>query len=95
MRQSGNDRHSARLRALIAVLSRGGLRIQEALALAEHDLDQTRGSLPDRSEPLGIRSRLWQDCGTSLGRTGRPRAGPLGGCPTKVVPRLYLVAPVV
>jgi site-specific recombinase XerD len=30
---------------MIVVLWRAGLRIQEALALAEHDLDQRRGSL--------------------------------------------------
>src|SRR3954453_19190956 len=45
MRAAGADSHGMRLRALIAVLWRGGLRIQEALALAEHDLDQRRGSL--------------------------------------------------
>src|SRR5687768_7032479 len=33
MRQVGADRHGARLRALIVVLWRGGLRIQETLAL--------------------------------------------------------------
>ena len=33
MRQTADDRHGARLRALIAVLWRGGLRIQEGLAL--------------------------------------------------------------
>jgi hypothetical protein len=45
MRSAGEDRHGARLRALVAVLWRGGLRIQEALALAERDLDPQRGSL--------------------------------------------------
>src|SRR4051794_26580974 len=39
MRQTADDRHGARLRALIAALGRGGLRIQEALALRERDLD--------------------------------------------------------
>jgi hypothetical protein len=34
MRQVGADRHGARLRAVIVVLWRGGLRIQEALAPA-------------------------------------------------------------
>ena len=38
MRQTGDDRHGFRLRALIIVLWRGGLRIQEALALGERDL---------------------------------------------------------
>ena len=45
MRQTADDRHGARLRALIAVLWRGGLRIQEGLALGERDLDPRRGSL--------------------------------------------------
>jgi integrase len=45
MRQAGHDRHGLRLRALIAVLWRGGLRISEALALAETDIDERRGSL--------------------------------------------------
>jgi integrase len=35
MRQAGHDRHGLRLRALIAVLWRAGLRISEALALNE------------------------------------------------------------
>jgi integrase len=39
MRQTADDRHGFRLRALIVVLWRGGLRIQEALALGERDLD--------------------------------------------------------
>jgi site-specific recombinase XerD len=38
MRQASDNRHGWRLRALIVVLWRGGLRIQEALALAEPDL---------------------------------------------------------
>ena len=45
MRQAGQDRHGLRIRALIAVLWRGGLRISEALALNETDVDPRRGSL--------------------------------------------------
>jgi site-specific recombinase XerD len=45
MRQAGQDRHGLRVRALIAVLWRGGLRISEALALNETDVDERRGSL--------------------------------------------------
>jgi site-specific recombinase XerD len=45
MRQAGHDRHGLRLRALIAVLWRAGLRISEALALNETDIDTARGSL--------------------------------------------------
>ncbi len=43
MRQAGHDRHGLRVRALIAVLWRGGLRISEALALNETDVDERRG----------------------------------------------------
>lgn len=45
MRQAGQDRHGLRIRALIAVFWRGGLRISEALALNETDIDERRGSL--------------------------------------------------
>ncbi len=45
MRQAGSDRHGLRVRALIAVLWRGGLRVSEALALRETDIDEHRGSL--------------------------------------------------
>jgi len=40
MRAAGDHAHGRRLRGLIAILWRSGLRIQEALALAEGDLDQ-------------------------------------------------------
>jgi integrase len=43
MRHASDDRHGWRLRAMIVVLWRAGLRVQEALALTEHDLDQRRG----------------------------------------------------
>lgn len=45
MRQAGDDRHGLRMRALITVLWRAGLRISEALALTESDIDPTRGSV--------------------------------------------------
>ena len=45
MRQAGQTRHGHRLNALIVVLWRAGLRIQEALSLTETDLDQRRGSI--------------------------------------------------
>jgi site-specific recombinase XerD len=45
MRQAGEDRHGLRMRALIAVLWRAGLRISEALALGESDVDPRRGSV--------------------------------------------------
>ena len=45
MRQAGLDRHGLRIRALIAVLWRAGLRISEALALAETDIDAAECSV--------------------------------------------------
>ena len=45
MRLAGDDRHGLRVRAVIAVLWRGGLRISEALALSETDVDPARGSV--------------------------------------------------
>jgi integrase len=61
MRQAGDNRHGWRLRALIVVLWRGGLRIQEALALSEPDLDPRRGSLPVRSGKGGRRREIGMD----------------------------------
>jgi integrase len=45
MRAAGDRAHGLRLRGLIVVLWRAGLRIHEALALTEADLDHHRGSL--------------------------------------------------
>ena len=61
MRQTADDRHGVRVRALIAVLWRGGLRIQEALALGERDLDPRRGSLLVRRGKGGRRREIGMD----------------------------------
>src|ERR1044071_2967097 len=45
MRAAGDSFHGHRLRGLIVVLWRAGLRISEALALAESDLDPRRGAV--------------------------------------------------
>jgi integrase len=45
MRNAGDGVHGRRLLGLIVVRWRAGLRIHEALALAEPDLDHRRGSL--------------------------------------------------
>jgi site-specific recombinase XerD len=58
MRQTADDRHGARLRALIVVLWRAGLRVQEALALGERDLDPRRGSLLVRRGKGGCRREI-------------------------------------
>jgi site-specific recombinase XerD len=61
MREAGTDRHGARLRALIVVLWRGGLRIQEPLSLSERDLDSQRGSLLVRNCKGGRRREIGMD----------------------------------
>jgi integrase len=61
IREAGTDRHGARLRALIVVLWRGGLRIQEALSLSERDLDPQRGSLLARNGKGGRRREIGMD----------------------------------
>jgi len=45
MRAAGDGTNGARLRGVIVVLWRAGLRISEALALAESDLDRNRGAI--------------------------------------------------
>ena len=61
MRHTADDRHGRRVRAMIVVLWRAGLRIQEALALAEHDLDHRRGSILVRSGKGGRRREVGMD----------------------------------
>ena len=45
MHAAGDGAHGPRLRALIVILWRAELRIQEPLALAEADLDHQRGAV--------------------------------------------------
>lgn len=45
MRTAGESIHGTRLRALVVILWRAGLRINEALMLAETDLERRRGSI--------------------------------------------------
>ena len=61
MRHTADDRHGWRARAMIIVLWRAGLRIQEALALAEHDLDHRRASSRVRSGKGGRRREVGMD----------------------------------
>ena len=61
MRMAGDDAHGRRLRGLIVVLWRAGLRIQEALALAEADLDHRRGALLVRRGKGGRRREVGMD----------------------------------
>jgi site-specific recombinase XerD len=67
MRRIPVDRHGLRLRAIIVVLWRGGLRIQEALDLTESDLDARRGSILVRAgkgnkrREVGMDPWAWSD----------------------------------
>jgi integrase len=61
MRTAGDSAHGRRLRGLIVILWRAGLRIQEALALAEADLDQRRGALLVRHGKGGRRREVGMD----------------------------------
>jgi integrase len=61
MRQAGTDQYGRRLRGLIIVLWRAGLRISEALALSESDLEVTRGSVLVRRGKGGRRREVGMD----------------------------------
>ena len=67
MRTVGDRADGHRLRALIVLLWRAGLRISEALALHESDLDRSRGA---------ILVRPWQGRQTARGRDGSLGVGP-------------------
>jgi integrase len=83
VREASDDRHGYRLRALIVVLWRGGLRVAEALALGERDLDPRRGSLLVRNgkgrrrREIGMDAWGWEQLRPWLAtRLDRP-VGPL------------------
>lgn len=61
MRQAGNGRHGLRARGLIALLWRSGLRIAEAVALAESDLEPARGAILVRHGKGGKRREVGMD----------------------------------
>jgi integrase len=61
MRAAGDRANGARLRALIVILWRAGLRIGEALPLAETDLDQARGAVLVRNGKGGRRREVGMD----------------------------------
>jgi hypothetical protein len=68
---SHDDRHGARLRALIVVLRRARVRVQEAPALGERDPDPRRGSLLVRGRD-GRRREIGMDAATAMRRSGSP-----------------------
>jgi integrase len=67
MRTVGDGAHGCRLRGLIVILWRAGLRIQEALSLAEADLDYRRGALlvrngkGERRREVGMDAWSWEE----------------------------------
>lgn len=61
MRAAGNDSDGIRLRGVIVVLWRAGLRISEALALTESDLDRSRGAVLVRRGKGGQRREVGMD----------------------------------
>jgi integrase len=61
MRAADDQADGDRLRALIVVLWRAGLRISEALALAETDLDSGRGAVLVRRGKGGRRREVGMD----------------------------------
>jgi site-specific recombinase XerD len=61
MRAAGDDADGSRLRALIVILWRAGLRIGEALDLAETDLEPARGAVLVRKGNGGRRREVGMD----------------------------------
>jgi hypothetical protein len=96
MRPTGDDRHGFTLRALIVVLWRGGLRIQEAIALGERDLDHRRRSLLVRSEggrrrEIGMDTWGWEQLRPWLAARVELPIGPLFCVIERVDPRAAVV----
>jgi site-specific recombinase XerD len=66
MRAAGNGAHGFRIRGLIVVLWRAGLRINEALSLAETDLEPRRGAIlvrhgkGDKRREVGMDDWAWE-----------------------------------
>jgi integrase len=61
MREAGSGTYADRIRALTAILWRAGLRISEALALTESDLDPKTESLLVRAGKGGKRRMVGMD----------------------------------
>ena len=83
MRQAGTDLYGGRLRGLIIVLWRAGLRISEALALTESDLDVARGSVlvrrgkGERRREVGMDEWAWDQLRSWLDARVSFPGGPL------------------
>ncbi len=83
MRQAGERAHGLRVRGVIVVLWRAGLRIAEALALAETDLEPGQGSVLVRSgkgqrrRVVGMDNWGWEQLRPWLDYRRRLPVGPL------------------
>jgi site-specific recombinase XerD len=83
MRVAGGNAHGLRVRALVAVLCRAGLRISEALALTESDVDPRRGSVlvrhakGDKRHEAGMDDWGFEHLGAWLERRVELPIGPL------------------
>lgn len=83
MRAAGAGNHGLRVRALIAVLWRAGLRISEALALTESDVDPRRGAVlvrhgkGDRRREAGMDDWGFEHLAQWLGQRVELPIGPL------------------
>ena len=83
MRQAPDERHGFRVRALIVVLWRAGLRVQEALSLIEPDLDERRGSLlirhgkGNRRRQVGMDAWGWEQLRPWLAVRSELPVGPM------------------
>jgi integrase len=81
MREAGPGVHGARVRGLIVVLWRAGLRISEALSPAERDLDPGRGAILVRHGKGGRRREVgmdewgWEQLRPWFEHRGRCRSG--------------------
>jgi integrase len=79
MRHAGDRPHGIRLRGLIVVMWRAGLRISEALALTESDLDEARGAIlvrhgkNDKRREVGMDQWGWEQLRPWLSRRPHPR----------------------
>ena len=82
MRAAGNSPEGVRLRGVIVMLWRAGLRISEALALNETDLDADRGALlirhgkGDKRREVGMDRWAWSQSRTVARAPQRPTGRP-------------------
>jgi len=81
MRAAGNDHDGVRLRGVMVVLWRAGLRISEALALAESDLDPGRGAVLVRAgKEASVERSGWTAGPGSSSHHGSRSSNPAGRC---------------